>query len=136
MRAVGIREGVALGRGRATDAVQFGLVQPRRVADIVQTRRLGDLPVEQRQDVAGAGERADVRHRLPREAVWKSLVNPAGRFAAGRCTLFSLASWLRGYAPWFCFQACVGCKRNGPGAAVSGSENDTRSGVDHFHPSA
>ncbi len=94
-RAVGVGEGVALGRGRLPDAVQFRLVQTCRVADFVQARRLGDLPVEQGQDMAGAGERADVGARLPREAIREPLGNPLDDLPQGGVLCFR---WPRGGA--------------------------------------
>ena len=117
--AVGVREGVALRRGGAPDAVQFRLVQPRRVADLVQARRPRDLPAEQGRHVAGAGERPDVRLRLPRDPVRQPLGNPLDDLPQGgvRCS-----RWPRGCAVtrlWLLFfHAPAGYRRTAPGSAL------------------
>jgi len=112
---VGVGEGVALRGRRASDAVQLGLVQPGRVADFVQTAGSGDLAVEQREHVAGAGKRPDVRLGLPRDPVRKSFRNPLDDLPQGGvCCL----GWPRGCAvtrlAFVFFHAPVGYRRTAP----------------------
>ena len=113
--AVGVGEGVALRRGRAADTVQLGLVQPGRVADFVQTAGTGDLSVEQRQHMAGAGERPDVRLRLPRDTVRQPFRNPLDDLPQGGVSCFC---WPRGCAvtrlAFVFFHAPVGYRRTAP----------------------
>ena len=115
---VGVGEGVALRRGRAPDAVQLRLVQPGRVADLVQAARAGDLPVQQRQHVAGAGECPDVRPGLPRDPVRKPFGNPLDDLPQGGV---SCLRWPRGCAVTrlgFVFHAPVGYRRTAPRPAL------------------
>ena len=65
------------------------------LADFVQTAGSGDLAVEQREHVAGAGKRPDVRLGLPRDPVRKSFRNPLDDLPQGGvCCL----CWPRGCA--------------------------------------
>ncbi len=116
---VGVGEGVALRRGRSPDAVQLRLVETGRVADFVQAARAGDLPVEQGQHVAGAGERPDVGPDLLRDPVRQPFGNPLDDLPQGGV---SCLRWPRDGAvtrlAFVFFHAPVGYRLDGPGPAL------------------
>ncbi len=105
---VGVGEGVALRGRRAPDAVQLRLVQPGRVADLVQAARAGDMAVEQRQHMAGAGESADVRPDVARDLVRQSRGNPLDDLAQGgvRCSRWPLGCAFTRLGRFFFHNAC------------------------------
>jgi hypothetical protein len=55
---VGVREGVFAGRGRAADRRQRTRVQPQGVADVVKAEAVGELGVDQADDMAPRTKRA------------------------------------------------------------------------------
>ena len=68
-RPVGIGERVAFGCPRAADAVQLRLVEPGRIADLIQAGSARKVPVEQGEDVTERAELPDVSPSLPREKI-------------------------------------------------------------------
>jgi len=75
-RAVGVGEGVALRRHRATDPVDFRLMQPECVANLVQAGRSRNVSIEQGEDVAESRKLPDVGPLLPRQPINQAFRNP------------------------------------------------------------
>jgi hypothetical protein len=55
---VGVGEGVAIGRGGTTQTGKWSRMQPQRVADIIESDAVGELGIQQRDQITPGTERA------------------------------------------------------------------------------